>query len=182
MIRGFADAGRILKNEHYLQVAAKAADFVLTKLRTADGRLLRTYGGGQAKLNGYLDDYAFLTDGLIALHQATGEPRWLAAADELTQTQIRWFWDDEAGGFYFTSSDHEELLARSKDPVDSATPAAGSVSVSNLVYLARELKKADYLERAEKTVQDSASLMARSPSAMPRMAVSLASLLEAKGK
>ena len=123
-----------------------------------------------------------MADGLIALHQATGERRWLEAADVLTQAQIRWFWDDEAGGFFFTSSDHEQLLARSKDPVDSATPAAGSVSVGNLVYLARELKKAEYLDRAGKTVQDSASLMARSPTAMPRMAVSLAALLEAKEK
>ena len=68
MIRGLADASRIFKHEPYTRRAVKAADFVLAKLRTPDGRLLRTYGRGQAKLNAYLDDYAFLVDGLIALH------------------------------------------------------------------------------------------------------------------
>ena len=73
MIRGFADAGRVLKNERYIKAAATAADFVLKELLTDKGRLLRTYAGGEAKLNGYLDDYAFFVNGLIALHRASGE-------------------------------------------------------------------------------------------------------------
>ena len=180
MIRGLANAGRLLENPQYVAAAARAAEFVLSKLRTPDGRLLRTYSGGQAKLNGYLDDYAFLADGLIALHQATQEPRWLAVADAITRLQIEWFWDDEQGGFFYTSKDHEELIARSKDPVDSATPAANSIAVGNLVYLAQSLSKPDYLVRAEKSVRDSASLLKRTPTAMPRMAVSLAALLDAR--
>ncbi len=176
MIRGLADAGRILKQPRYTQAAARAADFALTKLRTPKGRLLRTYGQGQAKLNAYLDDYAFLVDGLIALHQATGERRWLDAAGELTDKQIELFWDDERGGFFFTSDDHEQLLARAKDPVDSALPSGNSVSAGNLVYLAGGLKRPQYLERAEKTIRCFGEMLADTPLSAPRMAVALAAL------
>ena len=71
MIRGYADAGRLLKRPDYLESASRAADFLLAHVRTPDGRLLRTYSQGQAKLNAYLDDYAFFVDGLISLHRAT---------------------------------------------------------------------------------------------------------------
>src|SRR5690606_30984756 len=99
MIRGLADAGRGLDNQRYLDAARKAAQFVLGKLQTEDGRLRRTYSNGQARLNAYLDDYAFLVDGLLALHRATGEPTWLKAADRLTQKQLDLFLDTR-GGFY----------------------------------------------------------------------------------
>ena len=93
-----------------MQAAEKAANFVLTKLRDDTGRLKRTYSGGEARLNAYLNDYAFLVDGLLRLHQATGDKRWLDAADSLTQKQIELFADPAGGGFFFTSSDHEALL------------------------------------------------------------------------
>lgn len=170
MIRGLADAGRLLKKQEYVDRAARAAEFVLKRMRTSDGRLLHTYGAGQAKLNAYLDDYAFFVDGLIALHQATNDVRWLQAAEELTEKEIELFWDETEGGFYFTSSDHEELLARSKDPVDSVTPSGNAVSASNLVYLAQALSKSDYLDRARRTVEAFAGFIAQNPGAMPRMA------------
>lgn len=180
MIRGFADAGRVLKDEQYVNAAARAAEFVLDKLRTPDGRLLRTYGQGEAKLNAYLYDYAFLIDGLIALHRATGDKKWIEAADELMQKQIELFWDEKAGGFYFTSTDHESLLARGKNPVDGAEPSGVSVSAENLIYLARELERPEYLQRAEKTVQSVSALLLRAPVAAPRMMVAVAELLRAK--
>jgi uncharacterized protein YyaL (SSP411 family) len=182
MIRAFADAGRIFRDEEFTTTAVRAADFVLANMRNRQGRLLRTYSGGEARLNAYLSDYAYLVDALIALHQATSDRQWLELADELMQHQIEWFWDDEAGGFFYTSKDHEELIARSKDPVDSARPAGAAVTVSNLAYLARELRRPEYLDRAEKTVRSSAGMMRRSPTAMPRMAVSLAALLDAQKK
>ena len=121
MIGGLADAARILKNDRYLAAATKAADFVLANLRTKEGRLLRTYSkageeGGKAKLNAYVDDYAFLVDGLLRLHQATADKKWLTAAEEITAKQIELFQDEKSGGFYFTSSDHEALFARGKNP------------------------------------------------------------------
>ncbi len=114
MIAGFSQAGRLLENEDYVATAARAADFVLAHLRTDSGRLEQPFAQGQGRLNAYLDDYAFLVDGLIELHRATQEERWLAAADALTKTQIERFWDAEQGGFYYTSDDHEELLAQAR--------------------------------------------------------------------
>jgi len=177
MIAGLADAGRLLKEERYIRAAARAADFVLAKLRRNDGRLLRTYRNGQAKLNAYLDDYAFLASGLIALHRATGEKKWLTAAAELTDKQIELFADKKAGGFFFTSGDHEKLIARAKDPIDGSIPAGNSVAAENLVYLGRELGRDRYLARAEDTIRAFASHVA---AGSPRLATALARLLRAK--
>ncbi|MGE3408812.1 MAG: thioredoxin domain-containing protein [Pirellulales bacterium] len=179
-IRAFADAGRLLKKDEYTQSAARTAEFVLNKLRDNEGRLKHVYGRGQARLNAYLDDYAFLADGLIALHRATGDSRWLTAADELTELQLELFWDKDGGGFFFTSHDHEELLARGKSPVDSATPSGNSVTAGNLVYLAKALDKPDYLDRARQTVTAFTPLWEQAPAALPRMAVAVEALHAAK--
>jgi uncharacterized protein YyaL (SSP411 family) len=182
MIGGLADAGRILKEPRYLEAASKAAEFVLTTLRQPDGRLYRTYAGGQAKLNGYLNDYAFLADGLIRLHQATGDKRWLNEADEVTQKQIELFADETGGAFFFTSKDHEELLARTKELADNALPAGNSVAATNLIYLAVELKEPEYLSTASKTVAATAAIMQNSPGAAPWMATAIPALIEARAK
>ncbi len=169
MIRGFADCGRIFRDDHYVAAAERAAQFVLDNLRTDDGRLLRTYAGGSAKLNAYLDDYAFLVDGLIAIHQATGDAKWLRAADELMQRQIELFWDEESGGFFFTSDDHESLLARGKKSTDGVLPSGNSVSVGNLLFLAGAVDKLDYREKAERTLKTVSGLLIVSPTSAPRM-------------
>ncbi|MFN0020910.1 MAG: thioredoxin domain-containing protein [Pirellulaceae bacterium] len=196
MIGGLADAARILKAsggrqppdtsakaDRYLAAAIKAADFVLANLRTKEGRLLRTYSkageaGGKAKLNAYVDDYAFLVDGLLRLHQATGDKKWLTAAGEITTKQVELFQDEKSGGFYFTSSDHEALFARGKNPVDGAIPSGNSVAACNLLLLAKALKKPDLVSTAQKTIASSAGLLEQSPSSAPRMAVAIPLLLE----
>ena len=192
MIRGLADAGRLLHEKRYVLTAEAAADFVLSRLRNPEGRMFRSLAGGRARPtfgrdprsvgapDAYLDDYAFLADGLIALHQATGDGRWLQAADRLTATQIDLFWDDRHGGFFFTARDHETLLARSKDPSDSALPSGNAVSAGNLVYLAGELNQPEYLDRAEQTLRAFAPLLEQSPGAMPRMGASLAAFLDVR--
>lgn len=124
MIRGLADAGRKLKEKSHVATAAKTADFVLAKMRLPDSRLARTWSQGEARLAAYLDDYAFVIDGLIALHQATGEGRWLDEADKLQQEQDRLFADEKRGGYFFTAHDHESLLARAKEVTDGAGPRA----------------------------------------------------------
>jgi len=179
MIRGLADGARALDDPRYLQAAAKAADFALENLRDDRGHLLRTFAGEDG-LGAYLDDYALLVDGLIALHQADGDQKWLEEAERLTDLQIELFWDDPQGGFFFTAVDHEKLIARSKDPADSVIPSGNAVSVANLVYLADALDKPEYLDRAEKTVATFATQMRHMPASMPRMAVSLAALLKAR--
>jgi uncharacterized protein YyaL (SSP411 family) len=176
MIRGFADAGQALHNDRYLEAARQAARFALQRLQSDDGRLRSTYAGGQAKLNAYLDDYAFLADGLLALHGATGEREWLDAADRLTQKQIDLFLD-EKGGFYFTSDDHESLLARGKNSADGALPAGASVTVGNLLDLSRKMDRPEYVPIAEKAARAAAGYFERSPAIAPRMAAHIAELL-----
>jgi uncharacterized protein YyaL (SSP411 family) len=177
MIRGFADAGRLLEQPRYIETAEKAATFVLEQLSDEKGRLLRTFRGGEAKLNAYLVDYAFLVEGLLALHRATGKKAWLDEADRLMTIQLELYWDDENSGFFFTSDDHESLLARGKNPVDGAQPSGNSVSVQNLVYLARELDNEDYLEHAERTIRSVSGILSNSPSASPRMAIAVGQML-----
>ncbi|MGI8978127.1 MAG: hypothetical protein ACR2FY_02765, partial [Pirellulaceae bacterium] len=133
---------------------------------------------GKAKLNAYLNDYAFLADGLLRLHQATGDKKWLTAADEITAKQLELFRDEKTGGFYFTSSDHEALFARGKDPVDGAIPSGNSVAACNLLILSKNLKKPDLVPIAQKTIGSSAGLLEQSPTSAPRMAVAIPLLLE----
>ncbi len=180
MIAGLADAGRILKREDYTAAAIDAAEFLLAELRGEDGRLLRSYAAEEAKLNAYVDDYAFLASGLIALHRATGDDRWRDAAKEITDKQLVLFWDEVAGGFFFTSQDHPALIVRVKDPVDSAIPAGMSVSAENLQYLARELKETTYSDRLQQTLQSLVPLIRRAPAAAPRAAAVLAEYLDHK--
>jgi hypothetical protein len=181
-IGGLADAGRILKEPRYIEAATQAAEFVLTKLRTADGRLKRTYSAGEARLNAYVNDYAFVVDGLLRLHRASGDKRWLTAAGELTDKQIELFADEAGGGFYFTSKDHEALLARGKEIVDTAVPSGNSVSADNLVRLAVLLDRPEYLPRASKTILAAATILEGSPSSVPRMAAVIPALIEARKK
>jgi uncharacterized protein YyaL (SSP411 family) len=178
MIRGLAEAGRVFQNQEYVAAAARAAEFVLKNLRDDKGNLLRTYAGGRAKIPAYLDDYAFLVDGLVALHQATGDERWLHAAGELTETQLDLFWDERIGGFFYTSTLHEELIARSKMPTDTVTPSGNSVSAANLLYLAAALEKPEYLSRAEKCIQSAAPILDEHPAAVTQLAVALARFIE----
>ncbi|MCO6459638.1 MAG: thioredoxin domain-containing protein, partial [Pirellulaceae bacterium] len=178
MIRGLADAGRLLREPRYVAAAERAARFVMQHLRDQDGRLLRTYGQGQARLNAYLNDYAFLVDGLIGLHLATGDQEWLAEARRLTDKQLELFWDEKEGGFYFTSGDHESLLARIRDPLDGAQPAGNSVAAQNLLYLAAKLNEPAYRQRAERTIQAISGWLRTAPSGSPRMAVAVAEWLE----
>ncbi|MFO0871080.1 MAG: thioredoxin domain-containing protein [Pirellulales bacterium] len=178
MIRGLADAGRIFRDPQPIAAATSTAEFILTRLRLADGRLARTFSAGEARLAAYLDDYAFLIEGLLALHRATDQPRWLEEADRLQQEQIRLFADDQGGGFFFTSRDHESLLARAKEITDGAEPAGNSVAAGNLLYLARTRQQPAYRDRARATITAAAPLWSVAPASMPRLALAVAELTE----
>ena len=176
-IRGLADAGFHGKRPDHLQSAIRVAEFVLKKLRDGEGRLLRTYSEGQTRLTAYLDDYAFVIDGLLGLHRATGDDRWLQEADALMQQQIRWYADDRQAGFFFTASDHEELLVRLKLWIDEAVPAGNSLTAHNLLYLAKALNRPDYRERAEKLVLQATPAMKQRPRLAPRLVSAVAELM-----
>jgi len=140
MLAAFSEASRVLGREDYRQVAERNAEFVLSKLR-CDGRLLRSWKAesagdeGQARFNAYLEDYAFYADGLLALYQATFDPRWFAEARALVDTILVHFADDN-GGFFDTSDDHEQLITRPKDLQDNATPSGNAVTADVLSRLA----------------------------------------------
>lgn len=182
MIQGLADAGRILERKDYTAAALKAMRFLMQHSRSGDGRLLRTHAKGKASLNAYLDDYAFLAAGLIALHRSLDDERLLTIAATLTDKQIELFWDEQAGGFFFTSKDHPELIVRLKDPVDSAIPSGLSVTAENLLYLSRRGLDRDYSNRLKLTLQSITPLMRRAPAAATRAAAVMGELLESQVK
>jgi hypothetical protein len=144
MLESFAEAAAILDRKDYLEVAIRNAKFVLDNLRSDNGLLLRTYKDGQAKLNAYLEDYAYYASGLIALYETTGNVRWLSEARAVADLMIEEFWDQENGGFYFTGKSHEELIIRAKDYFDSATPSGNSVAAEVLLKLDFLTGKDDY--------------------------------------
>ena len=122
----------------YLQAAVGAANFILTHLRDENGRLLRSYKDGQSKFDAYLEDHAYLADGLLALFQATFDLRWLEEARVLTDEMLARFWDDESGGFFDTASDHadQSLIIRPKNITDNAIPSGNAVAAAVLLNLA----------------------------------------------
>src|SRR5919106_721827 len=148
MIAALADAGAVLERSDYLEAAGACADFVLRDLRDGDGRLLRTWKDGRAKLNGYLEDHAFLLEALLTLYEAGFEPRWFAEARSLADTMIERFGDEENGGFFETSSDHERLLARRKDLEDHPIPSGNASAAYGLLRLAALTGEHAYEQRA----------------------------------
>ncbi|HLH63593.1 MAG TPA: thioredoxin domain-containing protein [Ktedonobacteraceae bacterium] len=164
MLRSFAEAARYLDRPDYLQVAEKNAAFLLRELYR-DGRLLRTYKDGQARIKGYLEDYAFLADGLVALYEVTFNPRWFAEARRLMDEAITLFADEQNGGFFDTGSDAEELVSRPKDIMDNATPSGNSVAAGVLLRLAAFTGEESYRRRAGDYLQPIADVMVRYPSA-----------------
>lgn len=135
MLGSLAEAAAVLDRIDYLQAAEANADFLLTTMRDADDRLMRTSRDGEVKLKGYLEDYAFLVDGLLSLYEATFEPRWLREAQSLANSMLELFWDEDVVGFYSTGSDHEELLMRPQDFSDNAIPSGASAAALALLRL-----------------------------------------------
>jgi uncharacterized protein len=132
MISALADAGG-----SFLEAGAECAEFVLRELYTSEGRLLRTYSPGAAKIGAYLEDHALLLEAFTALFEATCEERWLAHATALADDLIARFADTQNGGFFSTAADGERLIARRKELEDSPIPAGGSSAAMGLLRLAQ---------------------------------------------
>ena len=137
-ISALADAGAVLERDDYLDAARTCADFVLRDMRDDDGRLLRTYNRGRAKIGAFLEDHAFLLEALVGLYEATGEPRFFSEAVTLAGTLVERFEDPEHGGFYSTAADGEggQLIARRKDLEDAPIPSGASAACFGLLRLA----------------------------------------------
>jgi uncharacterized protein YyaL (SSP411 family) len=174
MIDAFALASGVLGDHAYADAAMKAADFILRLMRTSDGRLFRTYSvGTRPKLNGCLEDYAFLLNSLVTLYESTFDARWIDDAIALADVMVEEFWDEEEGGFYFTGRRHERLLTRTKDPHDSSVPSGNSMAVTALLRLAKLSGRTDFATKAERTLRLFGGLMNSSPLAAGQMLLAL---------
>ena len=148
MIAALAEAGAALDEARYSDAAVACAEFVLRDLRDSDGRLLRTYNDGAAKLDGYLEDHAFLLEALLVLFETTCEERWFVQARALADVLIARFADAEHGGFFSTAVDGEALIARRKDLEDSPIPSGGSSAAMGLLRLAELTGEEEYERQA----------------------------------
>ncbi len=150
LLRAFAEAGRVLNEPTYLRAAINNAEFLLGTMCARGGAVFRTWKPGHAAhLNGYLEDYANIADGLVALYEATFEARWLSAATALADSILTQFGDIDNGGFFDTSTEHETLITRPKDVFDNATPSGNAVAADVLLRLAVLTASADYQRTAQ---------------------------------
>jgi uncharacterized protein YyaL (SSP411 family) len=162
MIAAYARAGRVLEDQACLAVARGAAEFLRTAMRTPDGRLWHRYRGGEAAIPAYLDDYAFLTWGLLELYEATFETRWLSWAVELAAQLPAHFLAPD-GSYYFTADDAEALLTRSREWHDGALPSGNAVTLSNLLRLASLTGDVSYEQAAERLLAAAGGRLAQAP-------------------
>ncbi len=171
MISALAKAALILGDRSYAADAARAADFILTKMRK-NGRLLHSAKEGVAAHDAYLDDYAFFISGLIDLYESTGEPRWLTEAIALDAVLAQHY-EDANGGFFLAADDAEKLLAREKGGRDGAEPSGNSVEVENLLRLGTFTSDDRYRERAERALGSFSAMIESTPTAMSCMLLAL---------
>jgi uncharacterized protein len=168
-IAALADAGAVLDREDYLDAARGCAEFVLGSMRDGEGRLLRTFKDGRSHLNGYLEDHAFLLEALLTLYEATFEQRWFDEALALAETTIERFGDPERGGFFSTSSDHEELIARRKEIGDHPIPSGNSSAALGMLRLSALSGERSYEEQAEGVLRLFAAPAVRRPDAFAHL-------------
>jgi uncharacterized protein YyaL (SSP411 family) len=172
MIKGMARAGRVFNRSEWVQSAARAADFIRYAL-WKDNRLLATCKDGKAHLNAYLDDYAFMLDGLIELMQADFRQADLEFAIALADMLLEQFEDKQDGGFFFTSHDHEKLIHRPKSAYDNATPSGNGVAAYSLQRLGHLLGEFRYLQAAERALDLFYSVISRQASSCCSLLVAL---------
>ncbi len=165
MISALAQASQVLGDDRYAAAAVRAADFILENMRNEESFLLHSYKDGRARFNAYLDDYAALIEGLVDLSQATFDARHLTAARQLARQMNDRFADPERGGFFYTSHDHEELIARTKDGQDDATPSGNAQAATALIRLGRLCGDSDFVEQGRRTLETLSGLLAEHPRA-----------------
>jgi uncharacterized protein YyaL (SSP411 family) len=163
MLAAFAQAGAALNRPDYTAVAVQNAEFLRRELRRDNGRLLRTWkAGSDARYNAYLEDYAYLADGLLALYETTLDAQWFVWAREVADLMLAHFSDDD-GGFFDTSDDHEDLLLRPKDLQDNATPSGNAMAAGVLLRLSLLTGEGSYWDKAAGATAGLYEMMARHP-------------------
>ncbi len=168
MIGAMAEGGRVFGEARYLQAARRAADFLLSVLRRPDGGVFRTYRAGQARGAAFLEDYAWLADGLIDLYEAGAEEQYLNEAVCLAEIIVTEFADEEHGGFFTTAKDHERLILRSREGPDGATPSSNAVAASALARLSCHFGREDFRQAAAHAIRAYGRQIARYPRAFAK--------------
>jgi len=163
MIAALAKGAQAFDEPLYADAARRSADFILANMVDAKGRLFHRYRDGEAAIGAFLDDYAFLTWGLIEVYETTFESSYLQRALDLNAMMLEHFWDGEGGGFYFTADDAERVLVRKKEIYDGAVPSGNSVAMLNLLHLARFTAHPEYEEKAAALSRAFSGSIAQSP-------------------
>jgi uncharacterized protein YyaL (SSP411 family) len=164
MISALSKGSQAFNESKYEEKARKAADFILNKMRTKEGRLLHRYRSGHAGLQANIDDYAFLIAGLLDLYETNFDVEYLKAALELNNQAIDYFWDSDNGGFYFTANDSEELLVRKKEFYDGAVPSGNSVAMLNLLRIGRITANSKFEDMASQLMNSFSKNIKSNPS------------------
>jgi uncharacterized protein len=168
MARALAEAARAFGDDEYRALAIDGATFLFDRL-VRDGRVLRSYSAGRARIAGYLEDHASVALAALAVYELTFDDRWLSRARELGASMTTWFWDEREGVFYDTSSDHETLITRPRDVYDNATPSGTSLAVELLLRHADLYDDRDARDRAGRVASTVAAAVARYPLAFGQM-------------
>ncbi len=168
MIAALATGGRVLQDTAYLDAAARAAEWVLARLTDRRGRLLHRFRDGQAAIRAHAEDYAFLIYGLLELHRAASDERWLRTAVRLQQEMLADFWDERQGAFFMTPSDQHDLPVRPKEIYDGAIPSANSVAYQNLLHLSGLTGEPRWEARAAQLARAVSGTVRRHPAAFTR--------------
>jgi uncharacterized protein YyaL (SSP411 family) len=171
-IDSMARAAAALGEPRYVAAAVAAAEFVLREMQQ-EGRLLHTWRHGRAKLDAYLDDYTALANSLVTVYEATGDERWIDEAARLTDVVLEKFADPAGGGFFYTASDHEQLLTRNKELTDSSVPSGNALAATALLRLGKLLGRRAYLDAAAETLSAAVPIMQRAPMAAGQMLLAL---------
>ena len=164
MLRGIATAARVLEDEGFRKLAVKNGEFLHREM-IHNGRVMRSWTSGQAKISGFLEDYAAVALGFLALYELTFDGVWVERATDLASSMIKWFWDDELGLFFDSPSDSENLITRPRDVTDNAIPSGNSLAVDLLQSLAELRRDPEMSRRATFIVESLATPMLQYPTA-----------------
>ncbi len=163
MISAFARGYQVFADKRYLIAAERAAAFIMDKMRTKDGKLLRTYRAGESKFFAYLEDYAYTIRAFIDLYEAGFDEKWFFAAGELTEEMIVQFWEEKSASLFNTSQNHKNLIVRTKSSNDSAIPSPVGVAIDSLLRLGELLDRKDYVQKAGRILRANLPYMEKTP-------------------
>jgi len=172
MISAYAQGYQVLGQEEYRTAAEQAADFILTRMRTSRG-LLHAHRADRSLVDGYLDDYAFFIQALLDLYESTFDIKWINQARALADEMVGLFWDDEAGGFYFSAKDQPHTIVWSKKGYDGAVPSGNAIAAFALLRLAKLTHNEGYFDKAERTLAAFAASAERVPGEFAQLLCSI---------